>query len=261
MIKETVEPKIKEAKPGVIKDITIHSIDLGTKTPQLSNFCVHRIDENDNITFDCDFFWDSDFRIAVRLDLLMFSTDVVITHLEVTAKARISAKLLPNTPPFASIIHIQLREKPHIDVEVKPLGGAVFDVTNTIGVKQLIDQVIESQVKKMLLTPKYTEIDLVKAMNGEEGAVSEKESEDGLIGSIGGGISRGVGAVGDVGIGAVKGIGKGVAGIGNFGMSSTKKVFGLASKKKPQSQPQPSPDVPLDQITADAPDTKDIPVQ
>jgi len=234
LIKEKVEPILKLQKPGFLKDITLHSVDLGVKTPHLSNFIVHKIDDQNRITFDCDFDWDSDFNIKVRLETKAFiSADVVITHLEVNSKVRIIAHLLPNTPPFASVIHIQLREQPHIDIEVKPLGGAGFDITNTIGVKELIDKAIESVVAKMFIPPKYTEIDLVKIMNGEEGAVTEKVDETGVIASSGNPISRGIGAVGGAGVGAVKGIGKGIGAVGDVGVGAVKGIgsFGMKSVK------------------------------
>jgi Ca2+-dependent lipid-binding protein len=242
LMKEKVEPILKESKPGFLKDITLHSVDLGVKTPQLSNFIVHRLDEQNRLTFDCDFDWDSDFNIKVRLDTTAFiSADVVISHLEVNAKVRIIAYLLPNTPPFASLIHIQLREQPHIDIEVKPLGGASFDITNTVGIKSLIDMAIANVVEKMFIAPKYTEVDLVKIMNNEPGAVVDKKDETGVIASSGNPVTRGIGAVGDVGVGAVKGLGKGVSAVGNFGMKSVKGfgkgVTSLGKSKEHQEIP------------------------
>jgi len=224
LIIEKGNPILKDATAAHLGDCRIEKFKFGDVPPRLSNFLVHKADA-DNLIFDANIDWPSDLSITVYAEKAMLPVHIKISNLLVRARARIDAKLLPQ-PPFASIIHLQLLEKPDVDIDVRPIATVGPDILE-IPPFNLIRIYVTSTIVNMLLVPKFLEINLAEAhesadkLQGLKNAVKEKE---GMIGGVTSTVGSGVSAVGD-GLSAVGGAGlSAVKGVGGVGISAVKGV-------------------------------------
>jgi len=156
-IVHSVEPALKQKKPGGVTDIKFEEFDLGDYPPEFSDFLVHKTDDPNELIFDANLFWHSNLVIKVGVQFEIWAS-VRISDLSLSSRARIHANLIPQ-PPFASVVRIQLLQEPEISIDVQPLSSGV-DIMALPGFSQMIHYQVTRTVKDMLVAPKFVEIKL-----------------------------------------------------------------------------------------------------
>eukprot|EP00794_Sanderia_malayensis_P003076 gene3076-3541_t len=155
IMKETVEPKMQEKLPGIIKSLYFEEVSLGNQAPQLGGIKVYTKNvERSEIIADVDFIYTGDASVKVNLK----GMSAGITDIQVRGKIRVEINPLITSPPLIGGMSIYFLECPDID----------FDLTNLLsildmpGLSDILHCVIKDVLSSFVALPNRIKIPIAK---------------------------------------------------------------------------------------------------
>eukprot|EP00246_Nothoceros_aenigmaticus_P012559 TRINITY_DN3958_c0_g1_i1.p1 TRINITY_DN3958_c0_g1~~TRINITY_DN3958_c0_g1_i1.p1 ORF type:complete len:535 (-),score=102.43 TRINITY_DN3958_c0_g1_i1:317-1921(-) len=151
MVVQQVQPILDQYKLGVISELKVKEVKLGTVSPTIGGFKLTEGAE-DECMLECEFDWrtESGQKVAITVKTIGPDFDVEVKDFTVYGIARIILKpLMEELPGFGAIL-VSLREPPEVDFRTSILGG---DLTALPGVDNAIDNVIRSALEDTLVWP------------------------------------------------------------------------------------------------------------
>lgn len=161
IMKETVEPKMQEKLPGIIKSLYFEEVSLGNQAPKIGGIKVYAKNVlRSEIIIDLDLIYTGDASVKVKVK----GVAAGITDIQVRGKVRVEINPLLSSSPLIGGMSFYFLNSPDIDFNLTNL----LNILDIPGLSDILHCVIKDVVSSFVVLPNRIKIPIAKNANLEE---------------------------------------------------------------------------------------------
>lgn len=157
ILRESVEPSVKNSLPASMKSFKFSTIDLGDIPPRIGGVKVYTQLRRDEIYMDLEINYSSDCNIAVSIK----GINAGIKDFRLHGTLRVVFKPLINKSPLIGGMLVFFLNNPEIDFNLTSLANA-FDLP---GLSDMLHSIIQEQIANFMVLPNRYPIKLAEGLD------------------------------------------------------------------------------------------------
>ncbi|GFN89709.1 extended synaptotagmin-like protein 2 [Plakobranchus ocellatus] len=157
IMRESVEPSVKNSLPASFKSFKFSTIDLGDIPPRIGGVKVYTQLRRDEIYMDLEINYSSDCNIAVSIK----GVNAGIKDLRLHGTLRVVFKPLINKSPLIGGMLVFFLNNPELDFNLTSLANA-FDLP---GLSDMLHSIIQEQIANFMVLPNRYPIKLAEGLD------------------------------------------------------------------------------------------------
>ncbi|XP_067685941.1 extended synaptotagmin-2-like [Haliotis asinina] len=158
LLRESIEPKIRESLPASLSSFKFSKIDIGDIPPRIGGVKVYTQNvRRDEIYMDLEIVYSSDSNVAVQVK----GINAGIKDLQIHGIMRVIFKPLISKMPLMGGISVFFLNNPTVDFNLTSLANA-FDLP---GLNDMLHTIVIEQIANIMVLPNRIPISMVEGLN------------------------------------------------------------------------------------------------